>query len=105
MTSVLQRAVPCCASLPSCQQAQANVEHGRQEQAEQGHADHAGEDGDAGRGAHFGTGAVRENKRDGAGDERNRGHHDRAQAQAAGFERGLDDTLALKLQFTREFDD
>ena len=79
--------------LASCQQAQANVEHGRQEQAEQGHADHAGEDGDARRGAHFGTGTVRENKGDGAGDERNRGHHDRAQAQAAGFKRGLDDTL------------
>ena len=42
------------------QLAQADIEHRRQEQAEQGDPDHAGEHGDAGRRAHLGAGAARE---------------------------------------------
>src|SRR6267142_466131 len=40
------------------QLAQANIEHRRQEQAEQSNPDHAGEHGDAGRRAHLGAGAM-----------------------------------------------
>jgi hypothetical protein len=36
------------------------------------------------------------------GDERNGGHQDRAQAQLAGFERRLDDALALEFELARE---
>ena len=46
-----------------------------------------------------------EHQRHRAGDERDRGHHDRPQPQAAGFERGLDDALALQLELARELDD
>src|SRR5258706_1467497 len=72
------------------QLAQADVEHRREEQTEQGHADHPGEHGDAGGRAYLGASAMREHKRNGAGDECHRGHHNRTQAQPAGFERGLD---------------
>src|SRR5258706_9143878 len=40
------------------QLAQADIEHRRQEQAEQGDPDHAGEHGDAGRRAHLAAGAL-----------------------------------------------
>src|SRR5258706_14744780 len=40
------------------QLAQADIEHRRQEQAEQSNPDHAGEHGDAGRRAHLGAGAM-----------------------------------------------
>ncbi len=96
---------PCLTSGRPDQLAQGDVEHRGQEQAEQGHAEHAGEHGDAGDRAHFRAGAVREHQRHGAGDERDRGHHDRAQAQAAGFQRGFDDALALHFQLAGELDD
>ena len=71
--------------------AQRDIEHRGQEQAEERHAEHPGEHGDARDRAHFRAGAMREHERHGAGDEGDRGHHDRAQTQAAGFERGFDD--------------
>src|SRR3546814_8467959 len=67
--------------------------------------DHSGEHRDAGGRAHFRAGAVREHQRNGAGDERDRGHHDRAQAQAAGFERRFHDALALQFELARELHD
>src|SRR6266481_997991 len=91
--------------LAARQLAQADVEHWREEQAEQGHADHPGEHGDAGGRAHLGACAMREHQRNGAGDEGYRGHYDRAKAQAAGFERGFDDALALEFELAGEFHD
>src|SRR6266436_9571061 len=91
--------------LAAGQLAQADVEHWREEQTEQGHADHPGEHGDACGRAHLGACAMREHQRDGAGDEGYRSHYDRAKAQAAGFERGFDDALALEFELAGEFHD
>jgi hypothetical protein len=63
------------------QRAQQHIENRRQEQAEEGHAEHAEEDGDAHRVAHFRAGAGRGDERDDAHDEGDRGHQDRPQAQ------------------------
>ena len=65
-----------------------DVEHRRKEETEAGHAEHAEEDGGAERLAHFGTGAAAENQRKNAENEGEGGHQDRAQAEAAGFDRG-----------------
>src|ERR1700730_18519686 len=78
------------------QLAQADIEHWRQEQAEQGAPDHAGEHGDAGRRAHLGAGAAREHQRDRAGDEGPRSHHDGPQLQPASrTETGNTSSVAL----------
>ena len=83
-------ACPCCLSgrLPR-QRAQQHVEHRRQEEAEDGHADHAGEHRDAHGVAHLGAGAGREHQRQHAHDEGERGHQDRPQPQPARLDRGL----------------
>jgi hypothetical protein len=81
----------------SRQLAQADVEDRRQQQSEQGYAEHAREHCDARGRTHLGAGAAREHERNRAGDERDRGHHDGPESQAAGLERGLDDAFALEL--------
>ena len=91
--------------LEARQLAQADIEHRGQKQTEQRHSDHAGEHGDTGRRAHLGAGTVRQHQWHRAGDERNGGHHDRAQAQPAGFERRLDDVFALEFELARELHD
>src|SRR5260221_180073 len=50
-------------------------------------------------------GAAREHERNDAGNEREGGHDDWTQPQAARFERGVDDASALELQLARELDD
>src|SRR5262245_14547643 len=52
-------------------------EHGRQQDSEEGHADHAGEDGRPERPPHLGPGPVGDHQREHAEDERERGHDDR----------------------------
>ncbi len=81
------------------------VEHRREEQAEQRHPEHPGEYRDAHRLAHFRSGAAGHDQRHHAGDERQRGHQDRPQAQAASLDHRLQRTGALGLQRAGELDD
>jgi hypothetical protein len=55
--------------------------------------------------AAVGAGAGGNRQRQHAEHEGDRGHQDRPEAQAAGLERGLDQVLALLLQFAGELDD
>src|SRR5688500_15024534 len=87
------------------QLAKANVENGGQEQTEQRYAEHAREDRDPGYCTDLAAGAMREQEWDGSGNERDRGHHDRAQPEPRGLERGLDDPFALQLELARKLDD
>ena len=64
-------------------------EHGREEDAENRHAQHAAEDGRAERAAHFRAGAAADQQREDAQDEGEGGHYDRPQPQLAGGQRRL----------------
>src|SRR5690606_26184631 len=66
---------------------------------------HAGEHGDAHGVTHFGTRTSGQYQRHDAGDKGDRGHDDRAQPQAAGFQRGADGVAPLQFEFTGELDD
>src|SRR5471032_757074 len=92
-------------ALAAGQLAQQDVEHRHQQQAKQGHAQHAGENRHADGLAHFRTGAVRRHHRQHAHDESDRRHQNRTQTHAARFDRRFDDAASLHLQFTREFHD
>mmetsp|Transcript_21687 Transcript_21687/g.84531 ORF Transcript_21687/g.84531 Transcript_21687/m.84531 type:complete len:206 (-) Transcript_21687:1321-1938(-) len=85
--------------------AQQAVEHRRQEDAEEGHAKHAGEHGDTHRTPHLAAGTAAEDQRDDAGAEGDGGHQDGAQPQPAGLDNGVVDRLAVLLQLLGEFDD
>src|SRR6187551_2273449 len=78
------------------------VEDGRQVEAEEGDTDHAGEDGDTHGAAHLGAGTGARDEREDAGDKRDRGHQDRAQAQSRGVERGLGDAGTFLAALDRE---
>ena len=67
-----------------------HVEHRREDQAEEGDAEHAGEHRHAHGVPHLGAGAAGEHQRHHAHDERERGHEDRAEPDAAGLERRFD---------------
>src|SRR4051812_24001975 len=69
-------------------------EDGRQEDAEGGHAEHAAEDGQAQGSPHLGAGALGQDERDDAGDERERRHQDRPEPESRGLEGGLAPGLA-----------
>src|SRR5712692_10237554 len=74
-----------------------HVEHRRQEEAEERDAEHAAEHRRAERLAHLGAGSGRARERQHAQDERERGHQDRPEAQAARLDGGGEAVLALLL--------
>jgi len=82
-----------------------HVEDGGEEQAEDGDADHAGEDGDAHGLAHFGAGTGRDDEGIYTGDEGDAGHQDRAEPEATGFEGGFGGRFAFVLLGLGELDD
>src|SRR5262245_44660822 len=91
--------------LPHDQLAQHDIEHRREEEAEEGHAQHSGHYRDAHDVPHLGAGAGGEHQRRDAGDEGEARHEDRAQPQPAGLDGGVHDAAALLLEIARELDD
>ncbi len=82
-----------------------HVEHWRQQQAEEGDAEHPGEHRDPHRVTHLGTGTAGKYQRHHAHDEGERGHQDRTQTQAAGFQHCIQRAHALGLFVLGELDD
>ncbi len=83
-----------------------HIEHRREDQAEQGYADHAEEYRRAEGLPHLRPRARRDRQRQNAEDEGEGGHQDRAQADSAGGDGGLEPAHAvIDLVLTREFDD
>ena len=80
-------------------------EHRHEEDREQGGGDHAAHHAGADRVPARRSRARTDDERQHAEHEGKRGHQDRSQAQARGFERGVDQAVALRLQVLGEFDD
>src|SRR5438093_119127 len=82
-----------------------HIEHGRQEEAEERDPEHAAEHRRAERLAHLGPGSGRARERQHPQDERERGHQDRPEAQAARLDGGREAVPALLLLLLGELDD
>ena len=80
-------------------------EHRHHQQRQDHHRDHAAHHAGAERLLAGAAGAGRDRHRQHAADEGEAGHQDRAEAQRAGFDRRLDQRLALRAQILGEFDD
>src|SRR5262245_6000308 len=80
-------------------------EHGRQQDSEEGHTDHPGEDRGAERPPHLRPGTVGDYQREDAEDERERGHQDRPQPHLGGLDRGVEPRRAFELPVAGELDD
>src|ERR1700722_9334722 len=76
---------------------QGYIEHWSQKETKQCHTEHSREDSNASRCANFAAGAVSQEQWNRTGNKRNRGHHDRTQTHATGFERSFHNAFALKL--------
>ena len=85
---------------------QHHVEHGREQQSENRHADHAGEDRDAHRLTHLGTRTLGSDQRENARDESDGGHQDRTQTQTARLNGRVERREVFLVLFVlRELDD
>ena len=84
---------------------QHDVEYWRKEETEERDADHPGEHRDAHRTTHLRAGAGGDDERENAGDEGDARHQDRAQTQAARFDRGVDRRRTFVLFVLGELDD
>ena len=80
-------------------------EHGREKNAEQRHAEHPAEDGDAERVAHFGPRPVGQHQGNHAEDKSERSHQDRPQTKSRCFFRGVEARFSLFVKLPGEFDD
>ncbi len=83
-----------------------DIEHGREEETEAGNSEHAEEDGGAESLAHFGAGAAADDQRKHAENKGKGSHQDRAQSEAAGFDRGRETIFPVAvLNLFGELDD
>ncbi len=87
------------------QAAHHNIESGRENQPENGDAQHAEQHGGAERLPEFSAGADRDHKRQHTEDEGERSHQDRAQTKLGRFRRGLIAIPALVFELLGEFHD
>jgi rRNA maturation protein Nop10 len=93
------------AAPPLTEPADDHGEDRRQENAEQGHANHTGEDCRPQRATHLGPGPLRDHQREHAQDEGERRHNDRPQPHPGGFHGGLEQGGTLLLLVAGELDD
>ncbi len=82
-----------------------HVEDRREKNAEDGHAQHAAEDGDAEGFAHFRAGALGQDQRNHSQDESEGGHQDGPEAQPAGLDGGFDPAFAFVLKLLGKLHD
>ena len=103
--NILVLSVQCGRFLLFAQFHHENIEHRREEQAEESHADHASKYGGAHGAAHLSSGSGADDKRVNASDEGDGGHQNGAQSQAAGFESRIENALAVIVVLFGKLDD
>src|SRR5207249_5953679 len=82
-----------------------HIEHGREDEAEARHAQHAEEYSGAEGLAHFRARATSQHQRHNPKNESETRHKDRPQTEAGGFDRGVGDAFSRFLGLFRELDD